>query len=446
MALKKLSLQRFNALAGYARQPLLALMSIEIFWYATEGEEVLATVLRDNTDQDYAVVCFCRDLQERFRFAAMSEFKPSLAEAQAEVQKKLKEVLDNLEEERVQGDEKGPPVDFFTLVKPKGRHHDKFLQLCEDPLYSPAKDIIEPMMRWNPDTDGNYVEQFQSVAFGQRLWELYLFAVVVEANMVVLKEHAVPDVYAKGLFGEVSIEATTVNPSIGKDQMVIPPPPVDTKAEQQAYVRHYMPIKFAGPLTAKLKKKYWTHEHVRGKPLIFAIQDFPDYERQILSADALYSYLYGVYFEGAESEPEKIDSHQWGDKAPVASGFFTLPESEHVSAVLYNPHASIEKFVRMGIFAGFGSTAVRATREATIWRNSASGGDLQKVKAFVGSKGYQERWIDGMVVYHNPRALIPLDLNIFAGAAQHYHLENEGIVFTPPPVLFVQERTMLTLA
>ena len=55
MALKKLSLQRFNALAGYARQPLLALMSVELFWYATDEEEVLATVLRDCEDQDYAV-------------------------------------------------------------------------------------------------------------------------------------------------------------------------------------------------------------------------------------------------------------------------------------------------------------------------------------------------------------------------------------------------------
>lgn len=449
MALEKLSLLRFNALAGYARQPFLALMSVELFWYATDGEEVLATVLRDNEDQDYAVVCFCRDLLDRYRFATISDFKPTLAMAQAEVPKKMKEVLDNFDEQRVQGDEKGPPVDFFTLVKPAGKHHEKFLRLCEDPLYSPAKGIIESMMRWNPDTGGNFIEQFQTGSqtgsFGHRLWELYLFAMVTEANMVVTKEHAIPDVCAKGLFGDVVIEATTVNPSIGKDKMVVPPPPVGTKEEQESYVRHYMPIKFAGPLTTKLAKKYWTREHVRGKPLIFAIQDFPDYERQLFSADALYSYLYGVYMESAASELEEIDSHQWGSKAPVPSGFFSLPGSEYVSAVLYNPHASIEKFVRMGMLAGFGSTAVKATRETTSWQNSARGGALYKVKALVGSNGYEERWMDGMVVYHNPQALNPLDLKMFAGAAQYYYLEDEGVVLTPPPVLFVQERTTLTL-
>ena len=141
-----------------------------------------------------SLICFCRDLQERFRFATIGEFKPTLAEAQAEVPEKLNEVLGNFDKERAQGDEKGPPIDFFTLVKPEGKHHDKFLRLCADPLYSPAKGIVEPMMRWNPDTDGNYVEQFQTVAFDQRLWELYLFAVAIEANMVVMKEYAIPDV------------------------------------------------------------------------------------------------------------------------------------------------------------------------------------------------------------------------------------------------------------
>jgi hypothetical protein len=33
-----------------------------------------------------------------------------------------------------------------------------------------------------------------------------------------------------------------------------------------------MPIKYAGPLTAKLAKKYWEKKHVKGKPLLFAIQ------------------------------------------------------------------------------------------------------------------------------------------------------------------------------
>jgi hypothetical protein len=29
-----------------------------------------------------------------------------------------------------------------------------------------------------------------------------------------------------------------------------------------------------------------------------------------------------------------IETHQWGDKAPIPSGFFRLPEAAHVSAVI----------------------------------------------------------------------------------------------------------------
>lgn len=445
MTIKNISLQRFNALAGYARQPGLALISVELFWYATEGEEVLATLFRDNTDQDYAVVYFCRDLNERYRFVNISPFNAALPDVQADIPAKLIEIFDNIDEYRIQGDEKGRAVDFFKLAKTKNKLHDNFRLLCEDPLYSPAKGIIEPMMRWNPDTDGNYVEQFQTVAFGQRLWELYLFALVVEANMVVMKEHAIPDVCAKGLFGEIAIEATTVNPSIGKDNQVIPPPPIESEDEKEAYVRHYMPIKFAGPLTAKLKKKYWEREHVRGKPLIFAIQDFPVYEKQLLNADALHSYLYGTSSGEYADEPELIEHHQWGDKAPVPSGFFLLPGSENVSAVIYNPHANIEKFVRMGIVAGFSSHSVRAIREVKILNELPDGDAFIQKKTLVVDDSYEERWMDGLVVYHNPRALNPLDLRIFSSAAQYYYIEGEGLVLSPPPVYFLQERTTLTL-
>lgn len=35
-----------------------------------------------------------------------------------------------------------------------------------------------------------------------------------------------------------------------------------------AAIRDYFPIKFAGPLTEKLRKRYWERENVQGKPFI----------------------------------------------------------------------------------------------------------------------------------------------------------------------------------
>ena len=53
------------------------------------------------------------------------------------------------------------------------------------------------MMRWYDDADGNLVEQFQTTGFDARMWELYLFAVLTEANVVVARPHAAPDFLAR---------------------------------------------------------------------------------------------------------------------------------------------------------------------------------------------------------------------------------------------------------
>jgi hypothetical protein len=46
--------------------------------------------------------------------------------------------------------------------------------------YSPARELIEAMMCFYDDTDGNFVEQFQTTAFDARIWELYIFAAFTE--------------------------------------------------------------------------------------------------------------------------------------------------------------------------------------------------------------------------------------------------------------------------
>ena len=49
--------------------------------------------------------------------------------------------------------------------------------------------------------------------------------------------------------------------------------------EMTAFLREYMPMKFGGPLTAKLNtrfdgKGYWDLPHTSGVPLVIAIADF----------------------------------------------------------------------------------------------------------------------------------------------------------------------------
>jgi hypothetical protein len=103
------------------------------------------------------------------------------------------------------------------------------------------------MMRRYDDADGNFVEHFQSTGFDARMWELYLFAVLTEANVLVARPHPAPDFLARALTGEFTLEATTINPSVGSvGQRVAPPAPKNAQ-EMKPYFQHHLPIRYAGP-------------------------------------------------------------------------------------------------------------------------------------------------------------------------------------------------------
>lgn len=272
--MQDISRVRFDALASYCRQPFALVQAEEVRWLQVASETVLVVVIRDRTDGDYSAMLLARDLKERYRWVEMTDFFPTEAEAIGATSSRVAKVLRNLEQERKQGDEKGAPVDFFSHVAPPEKLNPAFDSLSTLEGFSPALEIMRPMMRWHEDADGNFVEQFQTAGFDARMWELYLFAMLIEAGYAIDRKVPVPDFSARGVLGELCIEATTVNPTRDSTGALVPPPPLDTFEQVKAFQTEYMPIRFAGPLTAKLGKRYWERPNVQGKPLVFAIQDF----------------------------------------------------------------------------------------------------------------------------------------------------------------------------
>lgn len=128
--------------------------------------------------------------------------------------------------------------------------------------------------------------------------------------------------------------------------------------------------------------------------------------------------------------PETIETHVWGDKV-IESGFFYFPDAEHISAVIINPNATISKFNRMGLMAGFGSPDVRITRRGF----AANRRDAKEPLPFtyeVGLPDYVESWMEGLSVFHNPNANIPLDPGLLPGTAHHF-LNGDGTLTTHFP-------------
>lgn len=424
--MQDISRVRFEALAAYCRQPGALISGEEVRWLQAHDEEILVVVVRDITDDDYSATLLARDLKERYRWIEMTPFFNTVEEALAEAPERIARVFADLESERVQGDEKGKPVDFFTPVVAAEKLSPDFVTITTLDGYSPAVELMKPMMRWYEDADGNFVEQFQTTGFDTRLWELYLFAALVEAGYVFDKTAPMPDYCARNAFGTLCIEATTVNPSRTPTGDLVSPPPRNTEGEMLAYQRHYMPIRYAGPLTTKLGKRYWEKAHVAGRPLAFAIQDFHAPNSMSMSRTALPMYLYGMEWNSEKTAdgtlvitPKKIQEHLWGTKN-VASGFFSLPGSENISAVIANASATISKFNRMGALAGFGSKLVRMVREGTAVDPDSNAEHPLAFVHEVTAEGYRETWMEGMDVFHNPNALHPFSSDMLPGAAHHW--------------------------
>ena len=413
-SMKPISKLRFDSLAGYTRSPTMRLSARELGWFEEADEKVLGVLVLDLPDNDYACYVLGRDAKGRFRTVWIDCSIPTAEKACARLETKLAEYAQMPPAEFYQGDEVGKPLDFFTPVVEAEKQHPNFRALISGRGYSPALGLLAEMMHYFEDADGNFVQQFQSTGFDARLWELYLYALFTELGYGFNREHAAPDFHCQGLLGEFFLEATTVNPSDIA--------PALDDSTRQAYLEHYVPIKFGSALFTKLKKRYWELPHVGGYPLVFAVQDFHAPRSMIWSSSALVEYLYGIRqverkrADGfAEIVSEPVETYMWEGKE-IPAGFFLQPDTENISAVLANPSGTISKFNRIGFLSGFGDRDIRMLRKGICYRDALM---PQEFADEVHSPDYRETWCEGLSVYHNPRANQPLFADAIPGAAHH---------------------------
>ncbi|OWP20316.1 hypothetical protein CBF90_02045 [Microbacterium sp. AISO3] len=392
-------------------------------WLEIAPARVLATIFLDLTDEDLHSAVMAPDLAGRYRGVEILQDHADLREAVQRTAASMARVHNDYDNERRQGDEKAS-VDFFAKVAKESKLHERFKYLRDSPSAIAAKRLIEVAMRWYENQDGSYIEQFQTTGFDARVWELYLWAVLREAGHRVEQPKPAPDFLARGIVGDFYVEATTSNPPPANQVVPLP----KTEDEIFEYVHNYLPTRFSGPLWAKLNDKgYWTREGLDLTiPFVIAIQDFHQELSMTWSQSALFEYLYGVRIEDVESDGKvqrvevPVSRIKWGTK-DFPSGFFKLPDSEHVSAVAFNAAGTLSKFNRMGIAADMGDPSVTVKHRGRRYSKDNTGVEVD-FEQFVGP-GYEEDWVDGLTVFHNPKALNPLPFEAFPGAA-HVFEEN----------------------
>ena len=429
---RPISKLRFEALAGYIRDPNTVLIFDELEWYATADERVIGILVRDRIDDDFGCIVLGRDERLRFRAIDVDASLTTQGAARAKLFAKIKQQHALDDEEFHQRDAVGVAMDFLTPVAEESELNPTFKALSREPRWSPARGLIKAMMRYYQDADGNFVQQFQTAAFDARIWELYLYAAFTELGYAAGSDQAVPDFILSSPFGAFGIEATSANPPQGGEPKALPA----NKKELLAYVENYIPIKLARRLKDKLARNppYWQMPGMAELPFVIAIQDFHSPGSMRLINSAMTEYVFGVRHTLTESgiHIEWIGEHVWGN-ARERSGFFHFENAENVSAVIINPQGTLPKFNRIGYLAEFGDRRVRMTR--TGLRRGELDGTNPMPRPFrqvVHATGYSESWVEGMVVFHNPRALRPLDPDLIPGAA-HEFLQEDGRIMSLLP-------------
>lgn len=426
---------RFNAIAGYARNPMTRAVFEELELYEEESAcHVLGMIAQDREDAEYCGIIFAKDQHHRFRCVNLTDHCATVDQARTLLEQELSQASVAEPSTFFQGDENGNAIDFFTPVRERSVLDASFIQLSENRGFGAAKQIIELMMRWYDDVDGNFIEQFQTAGFDQRMWELYLYATFVEARYGVSDEFVAPDFCCSGLEGEFCVEAVTIGKSQGGGEEITAAS-LTTDEKIAEYLEHYMPIRFGTALTKKRKKKhhgqnYWNLPHVNGKPFALAVADFSSGLSMTMTRSALELYLFGYKHKEARNADgslkiitERVQRHQW-KKKKMPSGFFRQKETENIGAVIFNNSGTVAKFNRMGVYCGFGADDVLLIREGTMANNDPNASKPKYFRVVVNSDGYEESWIEGMDVYHNPNAIIPFPPELLPSASHHFLLED----------------------
>jgi hypothetical protein len=424
-SLKKIGRQRFEVYVSHTRNPMVLGLVEEIAWYENYNRTLFGLIALDLTDKDFNVVILGRDENRKVRCCELQISFTSFDSAESWMKQKVDEMEQSGETTFPQGEE----YREFDLFKPIKKNLDQYFKIVNEmPTHIAAKTLIQEITPHFFDIDGNFIEQFQTTGFNSRLWELYLFSYFNEEQLEIIKEYNAPDfMLSDGRF-EVGLEAVIV--SNRESNNINKMPNFEPEFIKDELIDK-MPLRFGSSLKSKCDHTdknglhYWEYEHTKGKPFIIAIADFHEASSMVWSQPALYKYLYGYEYAYERDEngnltiiPIKVESHMKGSTV-IPSGFFMLKGNENISAILSTSLGTLSKFNRIGKQCGFDDNNTIMMRNVLYHDPDPNASNPRAVSYQVTEESY-ERWSEGVSIYHNPNALVPVPDDFFMNAANHY--------------------------
>lgn len=423
--------KRFNIYVLFSREPFVNYLTKELEFYSNLNGGLIGLISLDLTDEDYYVCILARDKAKQYRAVQVEASIPTIEEARERIDELMGSDM------IIFHDNKFEFFDIFKKLDNESKMHPNFELLRDSDAFLAAKEVIKEISYHYKDIDGNFVDQIQSLnGFDSRIWELYLFCFFREQYFSFKRNFEAPDYIINKEGQSIAVEAVIVSRKTELDGFK-PKSPGEIERE----LENSMPLMFGSALFDKAKKKYWEQEHVAGLPFVIAIADFHDTMSMTWSFNALIDYLYGYKYEySKDSEgnlivnPIKIGNYKKSNGTEIPSGFFFQDGNNNISAVIFSSTATLSKFNRMGKQAGFGSSYSTLIRTGFYYNHEPNATQANQITYQVNEES-NETWSEGVVVYHNPNAKIPLNPDIFDDRVAQCFF-HEGIVKSLMPNIF----------
>lgn len=213
---------------------------------------------------------------------------------------------------------------------------------------------------------------------------------------------------------------------------------IDGKIDDR--INNILPIRFGSSIKSKIDHvdknnlHYWEYEHTKGKPFIIAIADFSNDISMTYSSNSLINYLYGYSYEASHDEngnlniiPKKIENFKYNNKI-IDAGFFLKKENENISAILSSTSGTLNKFLRIGKQSGFDKYNKLCIMKEALYYDPNPNASIPICKISEVTEKSNEKWSDGLSIYHNPNAKFQIQRHLFPNATHHFF--KDGLIET----------------
>lgn len=323
-------------------------------------------------------------------------------------------------------------MDLFAPIVEFSKLHQNFVFVLL-PQRKAERDLFSKWAEGFVDRDGKIIEEFQTT-FNSSFWEIYLNGLFNDYQFEIDWSYKSPDFIATSGKYEFIVEATTANAAEGKknewDKKLHP-----NELENIVYyeINREAMIRLSNAICSKLKKyrqKYSKLAHVRNKPFVLAVAPFEQPYFNLQYDRPIRALLYDYYVDEDEyiknptafpmgPEAKELGAIEKDNGAEISLGFFNDQSMKEISAVLFSCTATWGKLSAMAVNENLEKNI------QTLWATAPNGkptvGDIKRPE-------HQEQIFDGLQIYHNPYASIPLPPDIFrkARVVQHYFDQKIG--------------------